>query len=271
MSNTNHLPPRYRNALNTIEPVNGRMTEILKGVRISNGNNQKQLHIMRSLLEQWKDINVCPTAAELLDFACTATALGESVLDKELSFIGAQAVESVGAIIDEREAINRIWEYYAALCDLKMICAEVVETGKTLSKQVVPDKSKERIQPTMEDIMEKLQNIGRAMRASMPGSAGTVMSAVESFESSLSSEPDGMEDAFHILRDRIYQFALGIQGKMFDFVSVVHKLAAKKNFALKEIKTELVPPSIEILEVYSSYVAVPVFEPPRIVFTFKPD
>jgi len=227
------------------------MTEILKGVRISNGNNQKELHIMRSLLEQWKDINVCPTAAELLDFACTATALGESVLDKEL--------------------FNRIWEYYAALCDLKMICAEVVETGKTLSKQIVPGESKERIQPTMEDIMEKLQNIGRALRASLPGSAGTVMRAVESFESSLSSEPDGMEDAFHILRDRIYQFALGIQGKMFDFVSVVHRLAAKKNFALKEIKTELVPPSIEIVEVCSSYVAVPVFEPPRIVFTFKPD
>ncbi len=247
------------------------MVEILKGVRASNGNNQKELDIMRSLLEQWKDIEICPRAAELLDFACTATSLGELMLDKELSFIGAQAVESVGAIIDEREAINRIWEYYAALCDLKMICAEVVETGKTLSKQIVPDESKERIQPTMEDIMEKVQNIGRALRASLPGLAGTVMSAVESFESSLCSEPDGMEDAFHILRDRIYQFALSIQGRMFDFVSVVHKLAAKKNFALKEIKTELVPPSIEIVEVYSSYAAVPVFEPPRIVFTFKPD
>lgn len=271
MSDRNGLPPRYRSALGTIDTVNSRMTEILRGIRVSTENNQKDLEIMRSLLKEWANINVSPKAAELLDFVCTATSLGESILDKELSFIGAQAIESVGAIIDEREAINRIWDYYTALCDLKMICAEIAETGKTLSKPIIPDESKQRIQPTMEDIIEKVQRIGRTLRASVPGFAGTVMSAVESFESSLSGEPDGMEDAFHMLRNKIYQFALGIQGKMFDFVSVVHKLAAKKNFALREIKTELVPPCVEMVEVCSSYAAIPVFEPPKIVFTFKPE
>lgn len=271
MSNKNSLPPRYRNALNTIENINGRMVDLLNGERTPIENNQRELHTMRALLEEWKHISISPRAAELLDFVCTAASLGETVLDKELSFIGIQAIESVGAIIDEREAIERIWDYYTALCDLKMICAEVVETGKTLSKQIVPEESKERIQPTMEDIAEKVQKIGRTLRASLPGLAGTVMSAMEIFESSLGNEPDGMEDAFHALRDRIYQMAIGIQGKMLGFVSVVHKLAAKKHFALREIKTELVPPSIEMVEVCSSYAAIPVFEPPRIVLTFKPE
>jgi len=271
MSERNSLPPRYRNAMGTIDTVNGRMAEIVKGVRIHTENSQKDLDMMRSLLDEWRNIAVSPRAAELLDFVCTATALGESVLDKELSFIGVQAIESVGAIVDEREALNRIWEYYSALCDLKMICAEVVETGKTLSKRVVTEEAKERIQSTVEDITEKLQKIGRTLRASLPGVANTVMSALESFESSVSNEPDGTEDAFHTLRDRIYQFALGVQGKMFDFVSVTNKLAAKKSFALKETKAELVPPSVEMVEVCSSCAAIPVIEPPKIIFTFKPE
>lgn len=263
------MSAHYRKAMDAIEIITARMREMLSHSD-SSYDGRKRLETMKNLMVQWEKIQLSPNMAELLDFALTARSLGESVLDRELVFTSSQAFDIIAGVVDERDAINRIWTYYCALCDMKVMCLDILGTGKAMSNNAINERARANVPAMSEEMSERLREIGQVFRSAIPGLTTPVLSVLRSFESAVANSPEAMGDALHLLTERIHRYALEVTGKMFDFVSAIQAVSAKRNFALREVSMELASPSVQLIEVNGFPTSVPLIEPPKIVFKFTP-